>query len=77
MLTLVLGYLELKANSNLTTKDKHERKFFLKPENHQMNIVNRSFYFTNSNAFTHASDLHKLLMKREKLPAVLVLNSDK
>jgi len=76
MLTLVLGYLELKANSNLTTKDKHERKFFLKPENHQMNIVNRTFYFTNSNAFTHASDLHKLLMKREKLPAVLVLTSD-
>jgi len=59
-----------------TTQDKRSRTFYEKPTHGQLHIFNRPYYFTNSNAFTHANDIMKILAQKNPRPNVVALFCD-
>ena len=60
-----IGYLKLNLGQE-TIVDKYDRKFYTKPENGQLHIFNRAFYYTNSNAVTHANDIHNIILAKKR-----------
>ena len=56
--------------------DKINRKTFSKPNPSQMNVINRSYFFTNSTCVSHSNDIFNLITNSDKKTNILALISD-